>query len=69
MARQSFIGKLLERGFARVGDIVRYVNNLGQTLMVGVLTEQGLLIPGQGDRVLNLSRFEQVAGMESWNFE
>lgn len=64
MARQSFISKLLEKGFARVGDVVRYVNNLGQTLLVGVLTEQGVLIPGQGDRPLNLSRFEQVSGME-----
>lgn len=65
MARQSFISKLLEGGFARVGDIVRYVDNLGQTLMVGVLKEQGILIPGQEDRILSLTRFEQVAGMES----
>lgn len=65
MARQSFIAKLLESGFASVGDVVRYVNNLGQTLLVGVLTDEGILIPGQEDKPLNLSRFEQVSGMQS----
>lgn len=65
MARQSFITKLLEGGFACVGDVVRYVNNLGQTLLVGVLTEHGIVIPGQEGNPLNLSRFEQISGMES----
>jgi hypothetical protein len=63
MPRQSFIAKLLECEYAHAGDIVRYVNDFGQTLLVGILTEKGIIVPGHGDMPLNLARFEQISGM------
>lgn len=62
MAKKSFIAKLIAHNFVSSGDVVRYVNHLGQTLLVGRICEKGILVPGHGNLPVNVAKFEQLAG-------
>jgi hypothetical protein len=62
MAKKSFIAKLIANNFVSSGDVVRYVNHLGQTLLVGRICEKGIIVPGHGNLPVNVAKFEQLAG-------
>lgn len=62
MLKRASIANLLEREDVSNGDVLRCLDTHRNIVLVGKVVDNGILIPGQTEKSVNLNQFEKIAG-------